>query len=208
MVYVPTSKVFSKWYGESERNLAEIFDACQELSIVFGQPVLVFIDEIDALAPSRGTHLHEESRKVLSVLLAYVDGLDSTSSEATVLLVGATNRQQDCDPALLSRFETVITFGLPSRPDRQAIFQYYARHLLDGQLQRLAEESEGFSGRDIKNACTVTERRWMAQVLALGTPARSVSPPPAYEYSASIVDQRVQSAAGSGSAGNATVLMV
>ena len=117
LIYVPIESIMSKWYGESERNLADIFNTCKRLD-----NSLLFLDEIDSLATTRGGDIHEATRRVLSVLLRKIDGFNP--NEKTIL-IGATNRKKDLDPALLSRFNISIEFPLPNTDERQAIFNNY-----------------------------------------------------------------------------------
>ena len=88
--------------------------------------VIIFIDEIDALAGNRSSDMHEASRRVLSTLLRKIDSFEST---VDVLLICATNRKQDLDPAMLSRIDLSIPFALPDKQSRAAIFSRYAKHL-------------------------------------------------------------------------------
>ena len=158
LVYVPIESIMTKWYGESERNLAKIFTACQELGAS-----LLFLDEIDSLATTREGNIHEATRRVLSVLLRKIDGFNP--NEKTIL-IGATNRKNDLDPALLSRFDTNINFPLPNINERQAIFRNYAQHLSEEGLTTLAEKGNSLSGRDIKNLCERVERSWASELIA------------------------------------------
>jgi len=157
LVYVPIESIMTKWYGESERNLATIFTACQELGAS-----LLFLDEIDSLATTREGNIHEATRRVLSVLLRKIDGFNP--NEKTIL-IGATNRKNDLDPALLSRFDISIEFPLPNMDERQAIFRNYAQHLSEEGLIALAEKGNGLSGRDIKNLCERVERSWASGLI-------------------------------------------
>jgi SpoVK/Ycf46/Vps4 family AAA+-type ATPase len=157
LVYVPIESIMTKWYGESGNNLAKIFKACEAL----GNTIL-FLDEIDSLATTRDGDIHEETRRVLSVLLRNIDGFNS--NEKTIL-IGATNRKNDLDPALLSRFDTSIEFPLPDVNERQAIFANYANHLSQEDLAILAQKGEGLSGRDIKKLCERMERNWASTLI-------------------------------------------
>jgi len=157
LVFVPTERVLSKWYGDSEKNLAKIFEACQELG-----GAIIFIDEVDALATSRDSNMHEATRRLLSVILQSIEGFKGGSQN---VLICATNRRQDLDSALLSRFDVSIKFELPALGARQAIFARYAKHLKAEELARLAEASEGFSCRDIKETCENVERKWASKTL-------------------------------------------
>ncbi len=157
LVFIPTERVLSKWYGDSEKNLAKIFEACQELG-----GAIIFIDEVDALATSRDSNMHEATRRLLSVILQSIEGFKGRNKN---VLICATNRKQDLDAALLSRFDVAIRFERPNRPARQAIFGRYAKHLSAPELARLAEASEGFSCRDVKEVCENTERKWASKTI-------------------------------------------
>jgi SpoVK/Ycf46/Vps4 family AAA+-type ATPase len=107
---MPLEAIMSKYYGESESKLAEIFEAAQAMG-----SVIVFIDEVDSLATSRETGLHEATRRILSTLLRKIDGFES---EGEVLVICATNRKCDLDPALISRLDLSIKFDLPNSETR------------------------------------------------------------------------------------------
>ena len=170
LVYVPLESIVSKWYGESEKNLASIFKSCRETKCI------AFLDEIDALATTRDGEMHEASRRVLSVLLREIDGFVQHDN---TLLISATNRKKDLDDALLSRFGLTITFPLPNEMERGAIFENYAKHLTKDQLNDLGKKTQGLSGRDIKWLCSYAERNWAAKVI---TEQLQVTPPPYDEY--------------------------
>jgi hypothetical protein len=157
LVFIPTERVLSKWYGDSEKNLAKVFEACEELG-----GAIIFIDEVDALATSRDTNMHEATRRLLSVILQSIEGFKGRNKN---VLICATNRKNDLDSALLSRFDVSIKFDLPARPARQAIFARYAKHLAGEELARLAEASGGYSCRDIKEVCENTERKWASKTI-------------------------------------------
>ncbi|MEQ8351592.1 MAG: ATP-binding protein [Leptospiraceae bacterium] len=157
LIYVPVENILSKFYGQSAQNLALIFDTAS----LFERGIL-FLDEIDALATSRESGLFEATRRVLSVLLRKIDGLDRTGG---LLTVGATNRAEDLDHALLSRFDQILRFPLPNEPERASIFQSYASHLSPEALSVLGRESDGLSGRTIQDICESAERRWARQLI-------------------------------------------
>lgn len=114
LVYMPLEAIMSKYYGESESRLAEIFEAAGALG-----SVILFIDEIDSLATSRESGLHEATRRILSTLLRKIDSFES---EGEVLVICATNRKMDLDPALISRLDMSIRFDLPEASTRARIF--------------------------------------------------------------------------------------
>ncbi len=171
LVYVPVESIMSKWFGESEKRLDAIFDRAGALS-----RSIVFLDEIDAFAGSRDRAMHEGTRRILSVLLRQMQGLVDTSN---VMVVGATNRKDDLDPALLSRFNLFVHFPLPDLEERAAILGYYAKHLGPEELRSLAAPSEGRSGRELEDACGVAERMWASHIIATNA---SVTPPPVETY--------------------------
>ncbi|KAH9152445.1 hypothetical protein AeRB84_005130 [Aphanomyces euteiches] len=159
LIHLPIESVVSKWYGESEQKLSKIFDACDQLE----DGAILFIDEIDALASDRSSgQMHEATRRLLSVLLQKVEGFASAKK---VTLIAATNRKQDLDSALLSRFNLTIRYELPDLATRQAVFQRYAKQLKEDELKDLAAQTTNWSCRDIKELCEYTERKWASQVL-------------------------------------------
>jgi ATP-dependent 26S proteasome regulatory subunit len=118
---------------------------------------ILFIDEIDALATSRESGLHEATRRILSTLLRKIDSFES---DGEVLVVCATNRKKDLDPALISRLDLAIRFELPDAKTRSLIFQRYAKQLKEEELTILGELAQNLSGRDICDICKDAERRW------------------------------------------------
>jgi len=157
LIYMPLEAIMSKFYGESETKLAEIFEAAQGM----GKSIL-FIDEIDSLATSRETGLHEATRRILSTLLRKIDSFES---DGEVLVICATNRKKDLDPALISRLDLAVRFELPDPKTRSLIFQRYAKQLTQEELVRLGELSQYLSGRDICDICKDAERRWASKYI-------------------------------------------
>lgn len=157
LVYVPIESIMSKWYGQSSQNLSHIFDACEDMG-----GAIIFLDEIDSLAGSRDQQMFEATRRVLSVLLRRLEGIDAAERTVTI---GATNRKKDLDHALISRFDQTIYFPLPNAAERAAIFSNYAKQLSGDECVHLAERSDGLAGRNIKDICEFTERRWARKML-------------------------------------------
>jgi hypothetical protein len=160
LLYVPLEVVVSKYYGESERLLASIFTAGNELP----EGAIIFLDEIDSMAMTRDGEMHEATRRMLSVLLRQMDGFEQ---DKRIVVIAATNRKQDLDPALLSRFDTSVAFNLPDQSTREEIASQYARHLTSTELKAFGSASEGMSGRDIHDVCQQAERRWASKVTCL-----------------------------------------
>lgn len=157
MVYIPIESVMSKWYGEAEKKLGNIFDAVEELG-----DAIIFIDEVDALATSRSSTMHEATRRVLSVLLRKLEGFEQGRR---AVLICATNRRQDLDAALLSRFDLTLHFDLPGEKARALILGRYAKQLGEDELVELARGAQELSGRDLKEMCEVAERRWASKLV-------------------------------------------
>jgi SpoVK/Ycf46/Vps4 family AAA+-type ATPase len=170
LVYMPVESIMSKWYGQSSQNLSLIFDLCEDL----GGSIL-FIDEIDSLAGSRDSGMFEATRRILSVLLRKLDGIGSVENTLTI---GATNRKDDLDSALISRFDQTIFFPLPDAGERGAIFSCYAKHLSVDESAELGKISDSLSGRSIKDLCELTERRWARKLIQKELSAR----PPAFDF--------------------------
>lgn len=157
LVYMPLEAIMSKFYGESESRLAEIFEASQAMG-----SVILFIDEIDSLATSREAGLHEATRRILSTLLRKIDSFES---DGEVLVICATNRKKDLDPALISRTDITIRFDLPDAATRSSIFKRYAKQLSQSDLDHLGELTVHLSGRDIADICKDAERRWASKYI-------------------------------------------
>jgi transitional endoplasmic reticulum ATPase len=142
--------VLSKWVGESERTIRELFRKARQAS-----PCVVFIDEIDAIAHKRsGGELSHVTERIVDTLLTELDGLVSLKN---VVVIGATNRPDMIDEALLraGRFDKVIEIGMPDEKARLQILKIHTKKMpLKGvKLEELAKKTEGFSGADLENLC-------------------------------------------------------
>jgi transitional endoplasmic reticulum ATPase len=151
--------VISKWVGESERNIRQLFERARE-----NRPSIVFIDEIDAIAGRRGESLGVHDSHV-NQLLAEIDGV---SGQRGVFVIGATNRPDQLDPALLrgGRLSRTILLGLPDETGRLAMLRLHTARMptVDVRFQEVAALTEGFSPADLKS---------VAQEAALAAMARS-----------------------------------
>ncbi|MCO5550670.1 hypothetical protein L7F22_004160 [Adiantum nelumboides] len=175
LLYVPLEAVVSKYYGESERMLSKVFNTANDLD----NGAIIFLDEIDSIAMTRDNEMHEATRRMLSVLLRQIDGFEQDNR---VVIIAATNRKEDLDPALISRFDSSIIFGLPDKQTREEIAAQYARHLTPDELTAIAASTEGMSGRDLRDICEQTERRWASEVIRTNanTPKAHGLPPVDY----------------------------
>lgn len=139
-------EIMSKFYGESEENLRNIFQQAEE-----NAPSIILIDEIDSIAPKREEVTGEVERRIVAQLLAVMDGL---KARGKVVVIGATNRPNAIDPALRrpGRFDREIEIGIPSRKARFEIMQIHTRGMPmanDVKLDRIADLTHGFVGADL-----------------------------------------------------------
>jgi transitional endoplasmic reticulum ATPase len=139
-------EIMSKFYGESEARLREIFQQAQQ-----NAPSIIFIDELDAIAPKREEVTGEVERRVVAQLLALMDGL---SGRGNVIVIGATNRPGALDPALRrpGRFDREIEIGVPDKQARHEILQIHTRGMPlaeDVDLKKLVETTHGYTGADL-----------------------------------------------------------
>ncbi|RRJ30250.1 CDC48 family AAA ATPase [Halocatena pleomorpha] len=158
-------EIISKYYGESEQQLREIFEDASEES-----PAIIFIDELDSIAPKREDVTGEVERRVVAQLLTMMDGLESRGQ---VIVIGATNRVDSVDPALRrpGRFDREIEIGVPDESGREEILQIHTRGMPlsdDVNLSTLADETHGFVGADIesltKEAAMKALRRYLPEI--------------------------------------------
>ncbi len=143
--------LLSKWVGESEKAVREMFRKARQTA-----PTILFFDEIDSLAPrrGRGNEGNNSSEKVVNQMLTEMDGLESLND---VVIIGATNRPDIVDPALLrqGRFDRVIFTPIPGVEGRKKIFEIYTEKMpiKDVDLDRLAGKTNGYVGSDIEGVC-------------------------------------------------------
>jgi transitional endoplasmic reticulum ATPase len=166
-------EIMSKFYGESEARLREIFQQAQQ-----NAPSIIFVDELDAIAPKREEVTGEVERRVVAQLLALMDGL---SGRGNVIVIGATNRPGALDPALRrpGRFDREIEIGVPDRKGRYEVLQIHTRGMplvpyKEGEkgegvnLDRLAEMTHGYTGADLsalgRETAMKALRRYLPQI--------------------------------------------
>jgi len=155
-------EIMSKFYGESEQRLREIFEEAKEHA-----PAIIFIDEIDAIAPKREEVTGEVEKRVVAQLLALMDGLEARGD---VIVIGATNRPNAIDPALRrpGRFDREIEIGIPDKRGRLEIFKVHTRSMplaKDVELEKLAEITHGYVGADIAALCREAAMKALRRVL-------------------------------------------
>ncbi len=157
-VSISGPEIMSKYYGESEKHLRDMFDEAEK-----NAPTIIFIDEIDSIAPKRGEVTGEVERRVVAQLLSLMDGL---KGRGEVIVIAATNRPNAIDEALRrgGRFDREIEIGIPDMNGRLEILQVHTRGMPlspelngegndAGELKRIAERTHGFVGADMSSLC-------------------------------------------------------
>jgi len=162
--FIPISgpEIMSKFYGESEARVREIFKEAKEKA-----PTIIFIDEIDSIAPKREEVTGEVERRVVSQLLSLMDGLEARGK---VIVISATNRPNSLDTALRrpGRFDREIEIKVPDKKGRYEILQIHTRHmplLDDVDLEKLASVSHGFVGADLEYLCKEAAMKTLRRIL-------------------------------------------
>ncbi len=149
-ISVKSSDLLSKWYGESEKQVSKLFQRARQVA-----PTVIFIDELDSLAPTRGAGMGEPAvtERVVNTLLAEMDGLEGLNG---VVVIGASNRPNLIDPALLrpGRFDELVYVPVPDMEGRKKILQIHTAPMPlagDVDLDSIAERTEGYTGADLEN---------------------------------------------------------
>jgi transitional endoplasmic reticulum ATPase len=145
-----SSDLLSKWYGESEQQIARLFNRARQVA-----PTIIFIDELDSLVPARGGGLGEPqvTERVVNTILSEMDGLEELQN---VVVIGATNRPTLIDPALLrpGRFDELIYVGTPDTAGRRRILAIHTRNMPladDVDLEKIAHRTDRFTGADLED---------------------------------------------------------
>lgn len=210
LVVVPLEALGSKWYGEAEKRLADALAAARampapgcllfldELDSLAGRrggdmheatrrQLGVLLRELDGFDASErrgeGQDAGDKRRQGAGEesLADPAGGAAAPPAQKNLLVIGATNRAVDLDPALLSRFATVVTFGLPDAPTRAEILAAYARQLSQADRETLAGLTDGMAGRDLRALCETVERAWAAKQVRGLEPPGSLPNVQAYE---------------------------
>ncbi|CAH8385915.1 unnamed protein product [Eruca vesicaria subsp. sativa] len=162
-ISITGSTLTSKWFGDAEKLTKALFSYATKLA-----PVIIFVDEIDSLLGARGgSSEHEATRRMRNEFMAAWDGLRSKDSQR-ILILGATNRPFDLDDAVIRRLPRRIYVDLPDAENRLKILKIFLtpENLEPGfQFEKLAKETEGYSGSDLKNLCIAAAYRPVQELL-------------------------------------------
>jgi transitional endoplasmic reticulum ATPase len=155
-------EIMSKYVGGSEENLREFFEEAES-----NAPSIIFIDELDAIAPKREDTPGEVERRTVAQLLTLMDGL---KSRGQVVVIGATNRPDSLDPALRrpGRFDREIEIGVPDKEERKEVMEIHTRGMPLAEnvdLEELSETTHGFVGADLEALCKEAAMRVVRRVL-------------------------------------------
>ncbi|KAL7482269.1 hypothetical protein ACHAW6_007938 [Cyclotella cf. meneghiniana] len=168
---ISSSSLTSKWIGEGEKLVRTLFAVAR-----YRSPAVVFIDEVDSMLTARKADENEASRRIKTEFLVQLDGAGNRKEGSHVLVVGATNRPQELDDAARRRFVKRLYVPLPTEKDRETLLRNLLsknRHVLsEKEIAKLAKDTEGFSGADLKILSTDAA---MGPVRQLGQNAMSVS---------------------------------
>jgi transitional endoplasmic reticulum ATPase len=158
------SDLLSKWYGESEKRIAEVFTRARQVA-----PSIIFLDELDSLAPIRGASTGEPqvTARILNQLLSEMDGLEELRA---VVVIGATNRPDMIDPALLrpGRFDELILVPVPDEGARREIFRVHIESMAlaeDVDIEKLVSLTDQYTGADIAAVCKKAGRHALREDL-------------------------------------------
>lgn len=182
-ISMKSSDLLSKWYGESEQQIARLFARARAVA-----PCVLFIDEIDSLVPARGSGQGEPqvTGRVVNTILAEMDGLEELQS---VIVVGATNRPTLVDPALLrpGRFDELVYVGTPDTPGREHILGIHTKDMPladDVDLAAVAAKTDRFTGADLED---VVRRAGLGALRRVGGDVKQVA---AVDFEEALKDSR------------------
>jgi transitional endoplasmic reticulum ATPase len=161
-IHIGGPELVSKFVGESEEKMRQIFKDAQD-----NAPSIIFMDEIDAIAPKREEVTGEVERRMVSQLLTLMDGL---KARGQIIVIGATNRPNSIDPALRrpGRFDREVELGVPDRPARKEIMQIHTRSMplaADVNVEELAAITHGYTGADISSLTKEAAMKVLRRIL-------------------------------------------
>ena len=154
-INVDAASMMSKWLGEAEKNVSNLFKMARKYNEREGKPVILFIDEVDSLLGDRNSEVGGEIR-AKNQFLSELDGVNGKGKDTMMYVIGATNKPWSLDEPFLRRFQKRIYVSLPSGDARQKLFDQYTAPLKKSSrfsLATLAKQFDGYSASDIKDVC-------------------------------------------------------
>jgi len=177
-VSVDAASIMSKWLGEAEQNVAQLFNSARK-SVNNGPPVILFIDELDSLIGRRSGEIGGEAR-VRNQFLKEMDGVIDKGKKLHVYVIGATNKPWELDWPFIRRFQKRILVPIPDYSSRFGLLKLYTSHLkltLGMDLHELARLAEGFSGSDIRDSCQSAHLKVIGELFESGQADNKLAQP-------------------------------
>jgi len=159
--FISGPEMMSKFYGESEKHLRDIFEEAGK-----NAPSIIFIDELDSIAPKRGDSTGETERRMVAQLLSLMDGEELREKE--IIFIGETNRIDALDGVLRNKFDREIEIGIPDEKGRQEILQIHTRRMPiaeDVDISKIAADTKEFTGADLKKLCQEAAMHALRRIL-------------------------------------------
>ena len=179
-ISIDAASIMSKWLGEAEKNVSKLFTEARKL-LDKGDPVIIFIDELDSILGNRTNEVGGETR-VRNQFLKEMDGIQDKGNDVHLYTVGATNKPWSLDWPFLRRFQKRIYIPLPNFDGRMSMFKNYTAPINVDQgisLEDLSRVSEGYSGSDIRDICQGGQLRVVRELFETGRALdKSVQPRP------------------------------
>lgn len=172
---VGAADVFSKWMGESESQVRQLFERARD-----NVPAIVFLDEVESILARRTADTSGGGRALNSVTNTFLAEMDGIDSSTRVFVIGATNRPELVDEAVLrpGRLSEVLEIGLPGRPERRGMLAAFTAKMklgADVDLDALADRTEGASGADLKGLCTAAGRNAFLRAVESDAPSPCIA---------------------------------
>jgi SpoVK/Ycf46/Vps4 family AAA+-type ATPase len=177
-VSVDAASIMSKWLGEAEQNVAQLFNSARK-SVNNGPPVILFIDELDSLIGRHSGEVGGEAR-VRNQFLKEMDGVIDKGKKLHVYVIGATNKPWELDWPFIRRFQKRILVPIPDYSSRFGLLKLYTSHLkltLGMDLHELARLAEGFSGSDIRDSCQSAHLKVIGELFESGQADNKLAQP-------------------------------
>jgi SpoVK/Ycf46/Vps4 family AAA+-type ATPase len=190
-IAIDAASIMSKWLGEAEKNVAKIFKKAREYS-QNGKPVIIFVDEVDAILGMFSNEVGGEVR-VRNQFLKEMDGILDKTSKFFIYVIAATNKPWKLDEAFIRRFQRRIYVPLPDKSARMQLLRLFTRNLKvsrDIDLERLADMLEGYTGSDIRDIVMAAHLRTVKELFEKGGGVGDARPITWEDFEVTLVNRR------------------